>query len=452
MLSRRLSLALMLYPTGHHVSAWRDPNTQVDAGIDFKHYAKATLTAEQAGFEIAFVPDRLAIPPTRPDALGRVDEWSHGFEAVTLASALAAITTDIGIVATASTTFNEPYNLARQFASLDQLSNGRAGWNIVTSSLETELANFNPVANFEHSARYERAEEFLIAVEALWNSWDVSAFSRDKQSGVFFDPAGLRPADHQGKYFRAAGPLNILPSAQGRPLLVQAGSSGPGRDLAARYADLVFTAHPNMEAGRAFYADIKRRARAAGRSDGQLQILPGISTIIGRTKDEAEDKFARLQSLIQPEVALALLETYLGDVDLSGHDIDGPLPALPESNTIKSRQGLLTDLARRENLSIRQLATRIAGARGHFAPVGTPLEISDAIEDWFVSGAADGFVVMPPTFPEGLDDFVQLIVPELARRGLLRDRAEPGATLHQRLGLPKPHPFRAETAPARASA
>lgn len=449
MTSRTLTLGLVLYPTGHHVAAWRHPSTSVTANIDVHHYIRAARSAEAAGFDIAFVPDRLAVPKGRPDALARVDEWSHGFEAVTLATALAVSTERIGIVATASTTFNEPYNVARQFASLDLASGGRAGWNIVTSSLETEADNFNPVASFEHAARYERASEFLDAVLALWGSWNPQGFRRDKQSGLFFEPEALRRADHHGRHFRTAGPLNVVPSPQGHPVLVQAGSSEAGKNLAAASTDLVFTAHPGIDAARDFYADIKARRAAAGRTQESLLVLPGIFPVTGASRAEAEDRFAALQDLIQPDVALALLETYLGDVDLSSADIDGPLPPLPQSNAIRSRQGLLGDLARRENLTIRQLAHRIAGARGHWQIVGTPLDIADSIEEWFATGAADGFMLLPPTFPEGQDDFIRDVVPILRRRGLLKPR-DTGGTLRDRLGLA--HPGAAAALPRRSIA
>lgn len=437
MASRRLALGTVLYPAGHHVAAWRHPSTSVGANIDVQHYIAAARAAEAAGFELAFISDRLAIPRGRREALRRVDEWSHGFEALTLASAVAISTSRIGIVATASTTFNEPFNLARQLASIDLLSGGRFGWNIVTSSLETEAENFNPVASFEHSARYERAEEFLRAVLSLWGSWDLRKLVRDKDSGVFFEAEAVRPAHHRGRHFRTAGPLNVVPSPQGRPLLVQAGSSEAGRTLAARGADIVFTAHPHVEAARDFYGDIEARRRAAGREAGSLLVLPGIFPVVGRTRGEAEDKFAALQALIQPDVALALLETYLGDADLSAHDIDGPLPVLPESNSIRSRQGLLADLARRDDLSIRQLAHRVAGARGHWQVVGTPEDIAGQMEHWFETGAADGFMLMPPTFPDGQDDFIRDVVPLLRRRGLLRP-PESAGPLRRRLGLPWP--------------
>ncbi|MGV3549262.1 LLM class flavin-dependent oxidoreductase [Rhizobium sp.] len=434
MTERTLALGTILYPSGHHVAAWRHPATSATANIDVNHYIAAAQAAEAAGFDIAFISDRLGIPKARPEALRRVDEWSHGFEALTLASAVAISTSRIGVVATASTTFNEPYNLARQLASLDLISNGRIGWNIVTSSLDQERDNFNAVDSFDHAARYERAEEFVQAALALWQSWSPEGFIRDKQSGAFFAPDALSEANHSGRYFRARGPLNVIASRQGRPLLVQAGSSGPGKALAARTADVVFTAQPDITAAQAFYRDVKALREEGDRHGDAVTILPGIFPVIGRTKAEAEDKYAALQDLIQPDVALSLLETYLGDVDLSKVDLDGPLPELPVSNSIKSRQGVLVDIARSEGLSVIQLARRIAGARGHWQIVDTAEEIAGRIEDWFVNRAADGFMLLPPIFPDGQDDFIREVVPLLRQRGLFAPSSA-DLSLRERLGL-----------------
>ncbi|MCR6502802.1 LLM class flavin-dependent oxidoreductase [Shinella sp. CPCC 101442] len=434
--ARKIVLGTILYPSGHHVAAWRAPSTQVDANISVGHYVSAARAAEAAGFEIAFISDRLGVPKGRAEALRRIDEWSHGFEALTLASAVAMATETIGIVATASTTFNEPYNLARQFASLDLISDGRIGWNIVTSSLQQESDNFNAGPDFDHAARYDRAGEFVEAVLSLWQSWDPGGFVRDKKTGVFFKPDAVKNTDYQGRHFRSKGPLNIIPSRQGRPLLVQAGSSDAGKALAARTADVVFTAHSDIVSARGFYQDVKKRAAASGRQADDVLVLPGIFPVVGKTRMEAEDKYAALQDLIQPDVALSLLETYLGDVDLSGIDIDGPLPDLPVSNSIRSRQTLLNDLARKESLSVGALARRIAGARGHWQIIGTAEDIASEIEDWFTSRAADGFMLLPPTFPAGQDDFIAGVVPLLRERGLLNPGKVVGS-LRERLGLSK---------------
>lgn len=431
---RKIALGTILYPSGHHVAAWRHPLTQVDANIDVTHYIKAARAAEAAGFEIAFISDRLGVPRARDEAIRRVDEWSHGFEALTLAAAVATATTAIGVVATASTTFSEPYNLARQLASLDLISNGRIGWNIVTSSLQQELDNFNQGPDFAHGARYERAGEFVQAVIALWKSWNPGAFVRDKESGIFFEEDAVGAVNHEGRHFRSRGPLNIIPSRQGRPLLVQAGSSDAGRELAARISDVVFTAQSDIVGAQSFRQDIRRRAELAGRNPDDVLVLPGVFPIIGQNRAEAEDKYAELQELIQPDVALSLLETYLGDFDLSGLDVDGPLPDLPVSNSIRSRQTLLTDLANREGLSVGALARRIAGARGHVQVIGTPEDVANHIEEWAASGAADGFMLLPATFPQGQDEFIDHVVPLLRKRNLLNS-GPVSSTLRQRLGL-----------------
>jgi len=432
-----LALALLQYPSGHHVAAWRQPGTDPKANISIDHYIASARAAEAAGFDITFIADRLGIPEGPIEATRRVDEWSHGFEALSLATAIAASTERIGIVATASTTFNEPYMLARQLASIDQISGGRLGWNIVTSGLSSEATNFNPT-NFHHDARYERAEEFIAVTRALWHSWDVSAFSRDKDSGVFFEAGALREPGFQGKYFRALGGLNILPSKQGHPVLVQAGASSAGRALAARHADVIFAATPTLEQAIAYRQDLHFRRKAEGRSTDDLYILPGIFPVIGNTEVEARAKFDELQALISTEVALALLGSYLGDVDLSGVDPHGPLPPLPVSNSIASRQALLLDLAARENLNVLQLARRIAGARGHWQIVGTPEQVAAEMIRWHEAGGADGFMILPPTFPEGLDLFISSVVPILRERGLLSPIDFKG-TLRERLSLPFPH-------------
>lgn len=432
-----IPLGVVLYPSGHHVAAWADPRTPANAAVDPQHYIRSARQAEAAKLDFVFVSDRLGIPDAAPDALARVDEWSHGFEALTLTAALAAATSRIGLIATASTSFTEPYFLARQIASLDLISAGRAGWNLVTSSLPAEALNFSPSLSFDHATRYERAEEFLDVLLGLWDSWEESAFVRDRDSGLVFDPARLHKLDHDGKYFRSRGPLNVPPSAQKRPVIVQAGSSDPGIRLAARAGEIVFTAQPDLAKAKLFRAEIKARARTFGRSAEDVLVLPGIFPVVGRTETEAREIFEELQSRISPQVGLSLLETYLGDVDLSGADLDGPLPPLPESNSIKSRQGLLVALATRENLTIRQLIKRIAGARGHWQVVGTAQSIADQMEEWVREGAADGFAVLPPTFPQGLSAFVNEVVPELRRRGRVREDYA-GATLREHLGLARP--------------
>jgi FMN-dependent oxidoreductase (nitrilotriacetate monooxygenase family) len=430
---RQMKLGAFMYPGGHHVAAWRHPDVSAFATTDFSYRVKFAQAAERAKFDLIFLADGVGVGESRINALSRVDEWSNGFEPITLLSALSAVTERIGLVATASTSFTEPFNLARYFASLDQLSGGRAGWNLVTSSDGIESENFNP-QNLRHADRYDRANEFADVVLGLWNSWEDDAFLRDKASGRFFDPAKLHILHHKGKHFQVRGPLNVARSPQGHPVVVQAGSSEVGKELAARTAEVVFTAQQTLADAQGFYADLKARLPKYGRHADDLKIMPGVFPVVGRSEAEAQEKFEQLQDLIHPEVGLALLSTYAGNIDLSGYPLDGPLPDLPESNASKSRQQLFVDLARRENLTIRQLYLRIAGARGHWQLVGTGAQIADQLEERFKKGGADGFNVMPPTVPGGLDDFIELVLPELRRRGLFRTEYE-GQTLRENLGL-----------------
>ncbi|GAB7539962.1 LLM class flavin-dependent oxidoreductase [Burkholderia sp. 3C] len=434
----RLSLGAFLYPTGHHIAAWRHPDTQADAGVDFRHYVKLAQTAEAAKFDLVFLADGVG---TRGDDVEFLSRTAHSynaqFEPLTLLSALAAVTERIGLVGTASTSFNEPYHVARKFASLDHISSGRAGWNLVTSSNRHEAENFNRDEHIAHADRYERAEEFADVVRGLWDSWDDDAFVRDKASGRFFDPAKRHVLRHRGKFFQVRGPLNVARAPQGHPVVVQAGSSDAGRRLAARTAEVIFTAQQTLDDAVAFYADVKGRMAEWGRHPDELKIMPGVFPVVGRDESEAREKFEALQQLIDPVVGLALVSGLTGGFDLSPYPFDGPIPELPETNASKSRQALTLDLARRENLTIRQLALRVAGARGHWQLIGTPKQIADALEERFVNYGADGFNVMAPTLPGGLEDFVTLVLPELRRRGLFRDEYE-GTTLRRHLGLARP--------------
>ena len=443
----QLRLGAFLYPTGHHIAAWRHPDAQADAGSNFAHYVELAQLAERGKFDLIFMADGVGTRGTDIEALSRTaTRYVAQFEPITLLSALAAVTRNIGFVATASTSYNEPYHIARKFASLDHISGGRAGWNLVTSSSEHEAHNFGRDEHYAHGERYERAEEFADVVTGLWDTWEEGAFPRDKQSGLYFDPDKQHVLNHKGKFFKVRGPLNVARSPQGHPVLVQAGSSEPGKELAARTAEVVFTAHQTFEDARTFYADLKGRLRKYGRHADDLKVMPGIFPVVGLTIAEAEEKFEQIQELIHPVVGLALLSGMTGGVDLSAYPLDGPVPALPETNASKSRQRLLLDLAHRENLTIRQLYLRIAGARGHRQIVGTPAQIADEMQHWFTGGAADGFNIMPPHLPVGLRDFVDLVLPELRRRGLFRNEYE-GTTLRQNLGLRTPqHPASAPLA------
>jgi FMN-dependent oxidoreductase (nitrilotriacetate monooxygenase family) len=433
-----LRLGAFLYPTGHHIAAWRHPDSRVDAGRNFRHYVQLAQTAEAAKFDLIFLADGAG---TRGDDVDFLSRTAHSyvaqFEPLTLLSALAAVTERIGLVGTASTTFNEPYHIARKFASLDHISGGRAGWNLVTSSSAHEAKNFNFDEHLAHARRYERAVEFAEVVEGLWDSWDDEAFVRDKASGRYFDPSKRHVLDHRGEFFNVRGPLNVERSPQGRPVVVQAGSSEAGKALAARTAEVIFTAQQTLDDAVAFYADVKGRMAAYGREPDDLKIMPGVMPIVGATESEAREKFDALQALIDPAVGLALVQTVTGGFDLSGYPLDGPIPELPETNASKSRQLLALELARRENLTIRELYLRIAGARGHWQLVGTPEQIVDALEARFVNYGADGYNVMPALLPNSLDDFIRLVLPELRRRGLFRSEYE-GRTLRENLGLKQP--------------
>jgi N-acetyl-S-(2-succino)cysteine monooxygenase len=433
--SRELKLGAFLPATGHHVAAWRHPSAQADGGINLKHYIRLAQTAERAKLDAIFLADGLAAN----FFAGAPGKSAYGgtFEPVTLFSALAAVTEHIGFIATASTTYEDPYLLARKFASLDHLSGGRAGWNIVTTGSPLAAGNFGLDAHPDHSQRYERANEFYDVVTALWDSWEDGAFLRDKARGVFFDPAQSHQLDFKGKFLKVRGPLNVPRPPQGYPVIVQAGSSEPGKEFAARTAEVIFTAQQTLADARGFYRDVKGRLAKYGRRPEQLKIMPGVFPVLGRTESEAKAKYQELQDLILPEVGLALLSSLTGDFDLSSYPVDGPLPTLPETNNQKSRQALMYDIAKKKNFTIRDLYLWVAGARGHWTLVGTASQVADELESWFENEGADGFNLMPPVLPAGLDDIVEQLVPELRRRGLFRTEYQ-GRTLRDHLGLERP--------------
>jgi len=446
---RQIKLGAFLMTDGHHIAAWRHPRAPANAHVRIDHFLRLARLAEAAKLDAVFLSDSLGVRGTNVESLRRTSRLG-AFEPLTLLSALSVVTHNIGLIGTASTSFNEPFNIARKFASLDLMSGGRAGWNLVTSSGDEEAQNFNHDRNIPHAERYERAREALAVVKGLWNTWEDDAFLRDKLSGEFFDPEKLHVLDHRGKHFKVRGPLNVARSPQGHPVVVQAGASEDGRALAGASAEVIFAAQRTLAEAREFYADIKGRAANAGRDPDHVKIMPGVFPVIGRTRAEAQEKFEELQSLIHPVVGLQLLSTVMGVGDLSGYDIDGPLPELPETNGPKSRQKLVFDAARRDNLTIRQLYLSIAGARGHWQLVGTAQDIADALEERFTQGGADGFNIMAPDLPGGLEDFIEQVVPELRRRGLFRTEYE-GTTLRENLGLPFPEhraPLRAPSAVA----
>jgi FMN-dependent oxidoreductase (nitrilotriacetate monooxygenase family) len=435
-----MKLGAFFHPTGNHVAAWLHPEAQIDAGTNFRHYAAITQTAERGMFDLMFVADAVAVRDGKLSALSRWPQYMAYFDPLTLLSALAAVTTRIGLVATATTSYNEPYHIARKFASLDHISDGRAGWNVVTSSNISEAYNFGREQHYEHGERYDRAIEFVEVVKGLWDSWDDDAFVRDRASGRYFDPSKLHELNHRGKHFSVRGPLNVARPPQGHPVLFQAGSSDVGREVAARFAEGVFTPQHSLEAAQEFYRDLKGRMARYGRPPEALKVMPGLNAIVGRTAKEAEEKHRFLQSKIHPDVGLELLSNQFGGFDLSEYDIDGPLPEIPEDLIRLSSQTSMRSLirwGREEGLTIRQLYQRFAGARGQRTLIGSPADIVDDMEKWFRGRGVDGFLVHPSHLPGGLDDFVELVIPELQSRGLFRADYE-GATLRENLGLARP--------------
>ncbi|GDY13456.1 monooxygenase [Planctomycetota bacterium] len=435
---RQLRLGAFVMATGHHVAAWRHPEAAADAGINIDHYIQLAKTAERGLFDQMFVADSPGLFHRGDrESLSRQGRLDH-FEPVTLWAALSVVTKHIGFVATASTTYEDPYLLARKFASLDHISKGRAAWNVVTTASDGVAGNFGFAKHPEPEERYDRAHEFLDVVKGLWDSWEDDAFLRDKASGVYFDPAKLHTLNHKGKHYSVSGPLNVSRSPQGHPVIVQAGSSEPGRELAAATAEAIFTAWTSLAEAQAFYRDVKGRLSKYGRRPEELLVLPGISPVIGRTQAEAEAKWAELQRLIHPSVGLNTIAYHWPGEDISKWNLDAPPPYYPElPKGRNSRQHVVIELAKRERFTIRQLYEYLAGARGHWVVVGTVEHIADQIQSWFENGAADGFNIMPPVLPASLDEFVDLVIPELQRRGLFRTAYE-STTLRGNLGLERP--------------
>jgi len=432
--SRMLRLGAFMRPVSLHTAAWRYPGAWPDANFNFQHLKRFAQTLERGRFDAFFMADHLAVLNMPMEGLKR-SATVTSFDPLTLLPALAVVTEHLGLIATASTTYNEPYHIARKFASLDHISGGRAGWNVVTSGNPHEAMNFGLEEHVAHAARYRRAREVFDVVTGLWDSWADDAFIRDVETGVYFDPDKLHVLDHRGEFLNVRGPLNIGRPVQGWPVIVQAGASEAGRQLAAETAEAIFAAGGNLTAARAFYADVKGRMEKLGRSPDHLKVLPAAFVVVGDTASEALEKRARLDSLVHYDSAIASLSIALGH-DASGFDPDGPLPEIPESNASKSSRERVVELAQREHLTVRQLAQRVGGYSG-LAFVGTPLMIADQMEEWLLTDACDGFNVTFPYLPGGLDDFVERVVPELQRREIFRREYE-GATLRENLGLPRP--------------
>ena len=434
MSSRQLRLGAFMRPVSIHTAAWRYPGSFPDANFNLGHLKHFIQKLEHGKFDAFFMADHLAVMNMPINALKR----SHtvtSFEPFTLLSALAGATERIGLVATASTTYDEPYHVARRFASLDHISGGRAGWNVVTTGNPESALNFGQDDHMEHSERYKRAREFFDVVTGLWDSFADDAFVRDVESGLYFDPAKMHTLNHKGQFLSVKGPLNIARPPQGWPVIVQAGASEPGKQLAAETAEAVFTGGGTLSQAQALYEDIKSRMDKLGRDRDHLKILPGAFVVVGDTVEEAQKKRELLDSLVHYDSAIAGLSVILG-TDMSKFDPDGQVPDIPETNASKSGRERLLEYAAKTKVTVRQLAQRVGGYGG-LSFVGTPATIADQMEEWLMTHASDGFNIMFPFLPQGLDDFVDKVVPELQRRSIFRKDYE-GRTLRENLGLPRP--------------
>src|SRR6202047_4707709 len=414
---RQLHLGAFMRPVGIHTAWWRYPGAYPDANFNLKHLIRFAQTLERGRFDAWFMADHLAVLNMPMTAVKR-SATVTSFDPLTLLPVLAMVTEHLGLIATASTTFEPAYTIARRFASLDHISGGRAGWNLVTTSNPDAALNFGLTEHMEHGERYRRAREFFNVVTGLWDSWAEDAFIRDVENGVYFAPDRMHVLDHKGEFLSVRGPLNIARPIQGWPVIVQAGASDAGRQLAAETAEMIFASGGKLADARHYYADVRQRAKKAGRDPDHIKILPGALVVVGETAEEAREKRALLDSLVHPDSGLA------------------SLPEIPESNASKSGRERVIERARRDNLTVRQLA-QIAGSYGGLALVGTPKMIADEMQEWLLSDACDGFNIMFPHVPGGLDDFVDQVVPELQRRGLFR-REYAGKTLRENLGLPRP--------------
>lgn len=431
----KLSVFMMM-DGNYHLAGWRLPGSNPDAGQNVARWIEFAQILERGKLDMLFIADNISPPGVDHRESMSQTARVMGFEPFTLLAALSGVTSRLGLAATAATTWNEPYTVARMFASLDHLTGGRAGWNLVTGRNPEDAKNFGRDQHVAYEDRYARAEEFIDIVKGLWDSYEDDALIRDKAAGTFFDPAKLHLLNHKGKNFSVKGPLSVSRPPQGHPVVVQAGESEPARELSARVADVVFTAQSSLKAGQAFYADVKGRLAKYGRTPDSLKILPGVTFYVGRTTEEAEEKFQKLQSLIPPLYALRQLSLLLGGVDLSGYPLDGPMPEI-QGNVTRANPDHFLAFAYQEKLTLRQTALRASAAKAHWILKGTPKDIADQLEVWFTQGAADGFNLLPPYVPDALTEFVDMVVPELRRRGLFREEYE-GRTLRENLGLPRP--------------
>ncbi|MCL6234535.1 LLM class flavin-dependent oxidoreductase [Acinetobacter sp. ANC 5579] len=439
MSKRQIKLGAFIPTTSQHVAGWRHPESRPQDHLNIDYAIELAKTAERGLFDAYFLADGLSVRwSSAVEGEKGLGDKGVGFEPVTLFAALSAVTQNIGFIATASTTYEDPYILARKFASLDHISKGRAAWNVVTTASADAAKNFNIQQHPEPKERYERADEFIEVTQKLWDSWEDDTFHYNKETGQFFDARKQHQPNHQGQYYQVLGALNVSRPPQGYPVIVQAGQSEDGRELAGKYAEVIFTAQQNLADAQAFYRDVKNRLVKYGRHADDLKIMPGVSIFVAKTAQEAQEKYDFLNSLIHPEVGLSLLSALAGGINLAKFDLDAPFPKIEDADiNFSSRQQMMIDIARKHNFSIRQLYQYIASARGHWTLIGTPEQVVDQLQEWFENDAADGFNVLPPTTPAGLNDFVDLIVPELQRRGLFRTAYE-GKTLRENLGLKRP--------------
>ncbi len=431
--------AFMNVPSSHP-TGWRHPDAVPETDLDFRYLAQMARAAERGKLDAMFFQDSVAIPGSVATYGGQPFRVKSGrqahIEPVSAIAGLAAITTHVGLISTCTTSYNEPYNVARRFLTIDHISGGRVGWNLVTSQAEDEAVNFGRDAHFEHGVRYERAAEFHDVVVGLWDSWEDDAFLRDKASGVWFDHTKMHILNHKGKHFTVRGPLNVSRSPQGRPVIAQAGSSDVGMELAARTADMVFTAQTTIPDGRAFMAEMHKRAARYGRAPDHIRIFPGLMPIVGRTETEAREKYEQLREVVDDQFGLSAVARLSGGLDIWKFDPDGPLPELPPSNAARARQQMIIAMGQR-GMTIRQIGRVLGMSQGHRVAYGTPASLADDMQEWLEAGACDGFNLLFAHYPKPLEEFVDLVVPELQRRGIFRTEYE-GTTLRANLGVPIP--------------
>ena len=435
-MSRRMHLGVFFNHTGHHIASWRHPGAQADAAVNLQHYLELAKSAEAAVLDFCFFADAAGVRDAPFEVLSRSAQYTAYFEPITLLTAMSTVTSRIGLVATASTSYYEPYNIARLFGSLDHISGGRAGLNIVTGGDPSASKNFGRDEHYDHDERYLRAAEFVEVVKGLWDSWDDDAFVRDKETGVFFDPKKVHYLDHRDQFFSVRGPLNCPRPPQGYPVIFQAGFSNAGRELAAQSAEGVFTSGSTFESQKDHYDDVKGRMKKYGRATNQMIVLPGLTPVIGRTDEEAREKNAYLQSLIHPEVGKAFSQHIL-EADLSAYDLDEPLPTLPVTPQTSGQARAIRQRAYDHQWTIRDVYLAFAGSRGKLTMVGSHKTVADQMQHWFENEACDGFIFQPPYLPGGLDDITQLLIPELQDRGLAPTEYT-GATLREHMGLQRP--------------